>query len=134
MAFLKNSSEATLLRAEKMLEKTVSPVKTSLSYLSSDLTTLCSDLDTAEQEKKQDRLFVTNTFLVNGKAVDIPSYQVKVGDVISIKDKYADMQRYKDILDVTDTRVVPEWLSADHESLKGTVVCKPTRATDRCSC
>lgn len=31
-------------------------------------------------------------------------------------------------LDVTDTRVVPEWLSADHENLKGTVVCKPTRA------
>ena len=66
--------------------------------------------------------------LVNGKAVDIPSYQLKVGDVISVKDKYADMQRYKDILDVTDTRVVPEWLSADHENLKGTVVCKPTRA------
>ena len=66
--------------------------------------------------------------LVNGKAVDIPSYQLKVGDVISIKDKYADMQRFKDILDVTDTRVVPEWLSADHENLKGTVVCKPTRA------
>ena len=66
--------------------------------------------------------------LVNGKAVDIPSYQLKVGDVISIKDKYADMQRYKNILDVTDTRVVPEWLSADHENLKGTVVCKPTRA------
>ena len=38
------------------------------------------------------------------------------------------MQRYKDILEVTDTRVVPEWLSADHENLKGTVVCKPTRA------
>ena len=70
---------------------------------------------------------------VNGKAVDIPSYQVKVGDVISIKDKYADMQRYKDILEVTDTRVVPEWLSADHENLKGTVVCKPHKSYDRCA-
>ncbi|GFI62589.1 30S ribosomal protein S4 [Clostridiales bacterium] len=65
--------------------------------------------------------------LVNGKAVDIPSYQVKVGDVISIKDKYSDMQRYKNILDVTASRVVPEWLSADHDALKGTVVSKPTR-------
>ena len=65
---------------------------------------------------------------VNGKAVDIPSYQVKVGDVISIKEKYADMQRYKDVLEVTGSRVVPEWLTADHEGLKGTVVCKPTRA------
>jgi len=66
--------------------------------------------------------------LVNGKPVDIPSYQVKVGDVISVKDKYADMQRYKEILEVTDTRLVPEWLSAEHEALKGTIVCKPTRA------
>ncbi|MEA4973545.1 30S ribosomal protein S4 [bioreactor metagenome] len=66
--------------------------------------------------------------LINGKPVDIPSYQVKVGDVISVKEKYADMQRYKDILEVTDTKMVPEWLSADHEALKGTVVCKPTRA------
>ena len=65
--------------------------------------------------------------LVNGKPVDIPSYQVKVGDVISVKDKYSDMQRYKDILEVTGTRVVPEWLNADHENLNGTVVCKPTR-------
>ena len=66
--------------------------------------------------------------LVNGKPVDIPSYQVKVGDVISIKEKYADMQRYKDVLEVTGSRVVPEWLTADHEGLNGTVVCKPTRA------
>ena len=65
--------------------------------------------------------------LVNGKAVDIPSYEVKAGDVITIKDKYADMQRYKDILEVTGTRVVPEWLNADHDNLKGTVVCRPTR-------
>ena len=65
--------------------------------------------------------------LVNGKPVDIPSYQVKVGDTIEIKEKYATMQRYKDILEVTESRIVPEWLSADHEGLKGTVVAKPKR-------
>lgn len=65
--------------------------------------------------------------LVNGKAVDIPSYQVKVGDVVEIKEKYKDMQRYKDILEVTGTRIVPEWLSADHDALKGTVLTKPQR-------
>ena len=65
--------------------------------------------------------------LVNNKPVDIPSYQMKVGDVIQIKDKYADMQRYKDVLDVTGTRIVPEWLSVDHDNLKGTVVSRPTR-------
>lgn len=65
--------------------------------------------------------------LVNGKAVDIPSYQVKPGDVIEIKEKYKDMQRYKDILSVTDTRIVPEWLTANHDALSGTVLAKPKR-------
>ena len=66
--------------------------------------------------------------LVNGKPVDIPSYALKVGDVIEIKEKYASMQRYKDILEVTDTRIVPEWLTADHENLKGTVAARPQRS------
>ena len=65
--------------------------------------------------------------LVNGKCVNIPSYLVKAGDTIEIKEKYATMQRYKDILEVTESRIVPEWLSADHEGLKGTVVAKPKR-------
>lgn len=65
--------------------------------------------------------------LVNGKPVDIPSYQVKVGDTVEIKEKYKDMDRYKLILDTTGSRIVPEWLSADHENLKGVVVTKPQR-------
>ena len=64
---------------------------------------------------------------VNGKAVDIPSYQVKVGDVIEVKEKYKTIQRYKDVLAATDGRIVPEWLSANHDALSGTVVAKPTR-------
>lgn len=66
--------------------------------------------------------------LVNGKPVNIPSYQVKVGDVIEIKEKYKSAQRYKDILEVTDGRLVPEWLEADHEKLSGVVKEIPTRA------
>ena len=65
--------------------------------------------------------------LVNGKPVDIPSYQVKVGDTVEIKEKYKDMDRYKLILDTTGSRIVPEWLSADHDNLKGVVVTKPQR-------
>ncbi|MBQ4347834.1 MAG: 30S ribosomal protein S4 [Firmicutes bacterium] len=64
---------------------------------------------------------------VNGKPVDIPSYQLKVGDVVEIKEKYKDIQRYKNVLDVTGSRIVPEWLSADHENLKGTVLARPLR-------
>ena len=66
--------------------------------------------------------------LVNGKQVNIPSYQVKAGDVIEIKEKFKSAQRYKDILEVTGSRMVPAWLEADHENLKGTVTQIPTRA------
>lgn len=65
--------------------------------------------------------------LVNGKCVNIPSYLVKAGDVIEIKEKNKDCQRYKDILEVTEGRLVPEWLEADHENLKGSVKQVPTR-------
>ena len=65
--------------------------------------------------------------LVNGKCVNIPSYQVKAGDVISIKEKAKSAQRYKDVLAVTEGRTVPSWLEADHENLTGKVVEIPSR-------
>ena len=65
--------------------------------------------------------------LVNGKTVNIPSYEVKPGDVIEIKEKFKSAQRYKDILEVTDGRIIPEWLEADHEKLSGVVKEIPTR-------
>ena len=65
--------------------------------------------------------------LVNGKTVNIPSYQVKPGDTISITEKAKSAQRYKDILEVTGGRTVPAWLEADHENLCGKVVAAPTR-------
>ena len=65
--------------------------------------------------------------LVNGKCVNIPSYQVKAGDVISIKEKAKSAQRYKDVLEVTEGRTVPSWLEADHENLTGKVVEIPSR-------
>lgn len=65
--------------------------------------------------------------LVNGKCVSIPSYEVKPGDVIEIKEKHKGAQRYKDILEVTDGRMVPDWLEADHEKLSGVVKEIPTR-------
>ena len=65
--------------------------------------------------------------LVNGKCVNIPSYIVKAGDVIEIKEKHKSAQRYKDILEVTEGRTVPSWLEADHENLTGKVVEIPSR-------
>ena len=66
--------------------------------------------------------------LVNGKQVNIPSYLVKAGDVIEIKEKCKGAQRYKDILEVTAGRLVPEWIDCEIETLKGTIKELPTRA------
>ena len=65
--------------------------------------------------------------LVNGKCVNIPSYQVKAGDVIEIKENKKSSQRYKDIVEVTGGRLTPEWIDTDLEALKGTVKEAPTR-------
>ena len=65
--------------------------------------------------------------LVNGKCVNIPSYLIKAGDVIEIREKSKSLQRYKDIVEVTGGRLVPEWLDQDLDSLKGTVKELPTR-------
>ena len=65
--------------------------------------------------------------LVNGKQVNIPSYLIKAGDVIEIKEAKKSSVRYKEILEVTGGRLVPEWLDVDAENLKGTVKELPSR-------
>ena len=65
--------------------------------------------------------------LVNGKQINIPSYLIKAGDVIEIKEKAKGSQRYKDIVEVTSGRLVPAWIEADLENLRGTVKSLPTR-------
>ena len=65
--------------------------------------------------------------LVNGKCINIPSYLVKAGDVIEIREKSKSSARYKEILEATNGRLVPEWLEADSEALKGTVKAIFTR-------
>lgn len=65
--------------------------------------------------------------LVNGKCVNIPSYLVKAGDVIEIKEKHKSSQRYKDALETTGGRLVPAWIDVDQENLRGTVKELPTR-------
>jgi len=78
--------------------------------------------------RKESRQIVGHKHVcVNGQLVNIPSYKVKVGDVIEIKEKYKGSQRYQDILEVTGGRLVSEWLDADHENLTGTVKEIPTR-------
>ena len=66
--------------------------------------------------------------LVNGKCVNIPSYLVKAGDQIEIREKSKSSERYKAVLEVTGGRLVPEWIDVDQENLKGTVKELPNRA------
>ena len=65
--------------------------------------------------------------LVNGKCIKVPSYLIKAGDVIEIREQSKSLQRYKDIVEVTAGRLVPEWMDSDIEGLKGTVKALPTR-------
>lgn len=65
--------------------------------------------------------------LVNGKCVSIPSYLISAGDVIEIKEKSKSLQRYKDIAEATNGRLVPEWMDVDQENFKGTIKELPSR-------
>ena len=65
--------------------------------------------------------------LVNGKCVNIPSYLVKAGDVIEVKEKAKSSQRYTAVLEVTGGRLIPAWLDVDQENLRGVVKELPTR-------
>lgn len=65
--------------------------------------------------------------LVNGKQVNIPSYLIKAGDTVEIKEAKKNSPRYKEIVEVTGGRMVPDWLEVDQENLKGTVKELPAR-------
>lgn len=78
--------------------------------------------------RREARQIVGHKFvLVNGKQVNIPSYRVKAGDVVEIKESKKSIQRMKDIVEVTAGRLVPEWMDVNHETLQGTVKELPSR-------
>ena len=64
---------------------------------------------------------------VNGKKVDIASYQVKVGDVITLRDKTRDIELFKTLREQGVSRTIPKWLELDAETLTGKVVALPQR-------
>ena len=64
---------------------------------------------------------------VNGKTINIPSYLIKAGDVIEVRENKKDLHRYEDIFAVTDGRLVPEWISSDHENKKIVINALPKR-------
>ena len=81
----------------------------------------------ARTRKEARQIVAHKHVLVNGKCVNIPSYLVKAGDQIEIREKSKGSERYKGILEVTGGRLVPEWIDVDQENLKGTVKELPNR-------
>ncbi len=67
------------------------------------------------------------SILVNGKCINVPSYLVKAGDVIEVKEKCKTNARFKAVQEMTAGRLVPAWIDVDHENLRGTVKELPTR-------
>ena len=78
--------------------------------------------------RREARQIVDHKFVtVNGKVVNIPSYLVKAGDVIEIKESRKNSQRMKDVVEVAGGRLVPEWLDVAVEKMQGTVKELPSR-------
>lgn len=80
----------------------------------------------ASSRKEARQLVTHGHFTVNGKKVRIPSYTVKAGDVIKVKEKSTNSPKFKEIKDMTIT--VPSWMTVDVEKLEGKVVAIPARA------
>jgi len=80
----------------------------------------------AASRKEGRQLVVHGHFTVNGKKVNIPSYNVKAGDVIKVKEKSAASPKFKEIKDMSIN--VPAWMTVDVSKLEGTIVTMPTRA------
>ena len=98
-----------------------------MTILESRLDNVMFRMGFARTRKEARQIVDHKHVLVNGKQVNIPSYLVKAGDVIEIKEKHKGCQRYKDILEVTGGNMIPGWLEVDAENLKGEVKELPKR-------
>ena len=98
-----------------------------MTILESRIDNVIFRLGFARTRKEARQIVGHKHVLVNGKCVNIPSYRIKAGDVVEIKENKKTMQRYKDIVEATGGVLVPAWLDADIEELKGTVKELPSR-------
>jgi len=82
----------------------------------------------ADSRNQARQLVKHGHFLVNGRRVDIPSFLVKVGDVITVRERSKDLGAITQALEAVARRGVPEWLELDAENRKGTVKSEPERS------
>lgn len=98
-----------------------------LQILESRLDNVVYRLGLANTRKEARQLVNHGHILVNGKRVDIPSYLVKPGEIITVKDKMKNSDRMKEIVEANKSRVVPKWLNMDKDTLTGKVIALAQR-------
>ncbi len=98
-----------------------------LQILESRLDNVIFRLGLANTRRESRQMVSHGHILVNGKRLDIPSYRVKVGDVITLKESTKSSERIKDIVEANSTRTVPKWLDMDKNTLTGKVIALAAR-------
>ncbi len=98
-----------------------------LQILESRLDNVIFRLGLANTRRESRQMVSHGHILVNGKRLDIPSYRVKVGDVITLKETTKSSDRIKDIVEANSTRTVPKWLDMDKNTLTGKVIALAAR-------
>jgi len=98
-----------------------------LKLLETRLDNIVYRLGFARSRSEARQLVTHGHFDVNGKKVNIPSYLVRSHDVIAVREGSKENEMFKEILEVTGSKVVPKWLETDQEKLKGTVLAAPDR-------
>lgn len=91
------------------------------------LDNVCFRMGFARTRREARQVVDHKHLLVNGKCINLPSYQIKKGDVIEIKADSKSTQRFKDIAEATRGRLYPEWMEVDTEAMKGTITELPKR-------
>lgn len=98
-----------------------------LAILESRLDNVVYRLGFASSRPEARQLVLHNHFSVNGKKVNIPSYLVSVGDVITVNEKSRDSSKIKAVIDANASHPVPKWLEVNREQMQGKILAEPTR-------
>ncbi len=99
-----------------------------ISLLESRLDNIAYRMGLSMTRREARQLVSHGHFNVNGHRVDIPSYRVNVGDVISLRENSKKSVKFKEIVEATNGRLIPSWLDVDKENLTAKVVRTPVKA------
>ncbi len=111
-------------RADRMKGQTGSNLMT---ILESRLDNVVFRMGFARTRREARQVVLHKFITVNGKVINIPSYLIKAGDVIEVKEAAKNIQRFKDITEITGGRLTPEWIDVNKDNLQGTIKELPSR-------